>query len=131
MQKFYETDLEYFHNTFEARDEDDYEDEGPETGQPQNEDKYIEWDNEGFLASVAGKQDGQHTPTGQEVNGLESLLMKAFRECCKKTHTTPTTLRVEDDVLEWYKRKWKKGYQTRMKAALRTVMEVIKASEVR
>lgn len=127
MQKIYETDLEYFYNTFEARDEEYDDEEEPETEQPQNDDKYIEWDDAGFLAGLGGKQDGQHTSTGQEGNGLESLLMKAFAECCKKTHTTPTTLRIEEDVLEWYKRKWKRGYQTRMKAALRAVMEVEKA----
>ncbi|MBF0373363.1 MAG: BrnA antitoxin family protein [Alphaproteobacteria bacterium] len=74
------------------------------------------------LAVVAAMGDGEidtSDPDAPEVRDWS----KATRGALFRPVKVPVTMRVDSDVLAWFKTHYAKGYQTRMNAALRAFVE--------
>ena len=74
------------------------------------------------LAAVAGLSDDQidtSDPDAPEVTDWSQAVRSALFRPVKQ----PVTMRIDADVLQWFKIRYAKGYQTRMNAALRAFVE--------
>lgn len=58
----------------------------------------------------------------------DKKLSDCFHKFCEKRNKKLITLRLDEDIVDWFQSKGR-GYQTRMNAALRAVMQVEKDKE--
>lgn len=86
----------------------------------QSENKIPENDGEYYLdESESYEQHYDETPQEKE----NRKLFRYFEEFSQKENKVKLTLRLDKDVYDWYKYKGK-GYQTKINAALRAVMQI-------